>query len=161
MIMAGRNGIHDAACSHENEVIKDKRGGKGAPAYMMRPLAMRIKSSNSSVMSELGWWIVSATVRPASAMLFSVRMIWTAIALSRPLVGSSKKSTLGEVTSSMPTDVRRFSPPEMPLMLALPIKVSLQSCSPCTPMLVSDQQMRRYSLRRVSECSATSVQCST
>jgi hypothetical protein len=93
---------------------------------------MRMKWSKSSVMSELGWWMVSATVRPLAAMFFSVRMMETAISESRPLVGSSRKRQVGDVMSSTPTDVRRFSPPDTPLMPAVaePIYVFAQDVRP-------------------------------
>lgn len=92
-----------------------------------------MKSSNSSVMSELGWWIVSRMVHPRAASCFSVCMIVTAMSLSRPLVGSSKKMQDGCVMSSSPTDSLRFWPPEMPLIPAasLPTSVSAQSTRPC------------------------------
>jgi hypothetical protein len=41
-----------------------------------------------------------------------------ALKASSPLVGSSRKSTAGTLTSSMATATRRFSPPEMPLPTA-------------------------------------------
>lgn len=85
-------------------------------------------------MSELGWWMVSATVRPFAAMALRVRMIATAISESRPLVGSSRKRHVGDVMSSTPTDTRRFSPPETPLIPAAgePMNVLAQSSKLCT-----------------------------
>lgn len=66
--------------------------GSAAPAYMTSPLAMRRKASNISVMSLLGWWMVSATVRPCAASVRSVRMIVTAICTATPLLPYSSRS---------------------------------------------------------------------
>jgi len=56
------------------------------------------------------------------------------VVLSWPVVGSSKKSTAGSESSSIATDTRRFSPPEIPRTNALPTMVccwrtSLSRCS--------------------------------
>lgn len=42
---------------------------------------------------------------------------------SSPLVGSSKKRSLGEVMSWLATLTRRFWPPEMPFRMGVPIMV--------------------------------------
>jgi hypothetical protein len=42
---------------------------------------------------------------------------------SSPLVGSSKKRSLGPVRSWLATDTRRFCPPLMPFRIGVPIMV--------------------------------------
>jgi len=54
-------------------------------------------------------------------------MITKAVKLSSPDVGSSKKSRVGSLISSNAMEVRFLSPPEIPFIITLPIKVSLQS----------------------------------
>mmetsp|Transcript_3619 Transcript_3619/g.10142 ORF Transcript_3619/g.10142 Transcript_3619/m.10142 type:complete len:364 (+) Transcript_3619:2390-3481(+) len=86
------------------------------PLYTHRPLASSMKSSNMSVMSEFGWWMVHTTVRRLRASMSSASMMLSATSLSSPLVGSSAKMTMGSLTSSMARLTRRFCPPLMPLM---------------------------------------------
>mmetsp|Transcript_45463 Transcript_45463/g.120027 ORF Transcript_45463/g.120027 Transcript_45463/m.120027 type:complete len:119 (+) Transcript_45463:1186-1542(+) len=50
--------------------------------------------------------------------------------LSSPLVGSSRKTMLGSVTSSVAMAVRFFSPPEMPLIMAEPTYASAHLAIP-------------------------------
>ena len=47
-----------------------------------------------------------------------------ALEASRPVVGSSKKRMGGWVRSSVATETRRFSPPEIPRIRALPAGAS-------------------------------------
>ena len=51
-----------------------------------------------------------------------------------PVVGSSKKSTVGERTSSMPMLVRFRSPPDMPRLFSVPTLESAHFSSPNCPM---------------------------
>lgn len=50
------------------------------------------------------------------------RMVTSRLALeaSNPVVGSSRKSKMGWVRSSVATETRRFSPPDMPRISSLP-----------------------------------------
>ena len=54
---------------------------------------------------------------------------------SRPEVGSSRKRRFGWEINSIPIAVRFFSPPEMPLIITDPMKVSLHFVSPVPPEL--------------------------
>lgn len=57
--------------------------------------------------------------------------------LSRPLVGSSRKSNRGLMRISSAMLTRRFSPPLMPRRCQLPMTVSAQSCRPISTMVPS------------------------
>ena len=74
--------------------------------------------------------MVKRTLAPDLATFLSMSHKMTALKLSKPDVGSSKKTRAGLDTSSTPTEVRLRSPPEMPLIRAPPINVSLQSMRP-------------------------------
>ena len=63
--------------------------------------------SNIEKISKLGWWMVHTTVLPLCAMRRMARIITLADLESRPLVGSSRKMTLGFETISTPI-VTRF-----------------------------------------------------
>ena len=80
--------------------------------------------------SELGWWIVHSTLQPWAARL--PRFLITAYAAnaSSPDVGSSRKTSVGFMTSSIPTEVRFFWPPEIPRIISSPMYVSAQSSRP-------------------------------
>jgi hypothetical protein len=57
-------------------------------------------------------------------------MMLAAAALSRPLVGSSRKSTSGDLSSATAMESRRFWPPDRPVMKMLPHLVSAHSERP-------------------------------
>lgn len=86
---------------------------------------MRSKSMN---MSDEGWCTLKTTVH-ASVIALSCLITLPEAIESRPEVGSSRMSTEGRVTSSIPMAVRFLSPPEMPFTLPPPIRVSAQSVS--------------------------------
>ena len=75
-------------------------------------------------MDERGWWIDASTVRPELARRRRVSITACAWKESRPLVGSSMKMIGGLLISSIPMVTRRRSPPDSPLTLAEPTKVS-------------------------------------
>mmetsp|Transcript_37095 Transcript_37095/g.76041 ORF Transcript_37095/g.76041 Transcript_37095/m.76041 type:complete len:80 (+) Transcript_37095:1373-1612(+) len=66
---------------------------------------------------ERGAFVLPATLRRTC-------IVWNAAYESRPERGSSRKRIRGFVTSSTPMAVRFFSPPEMPLCSASPMRVS-------------------------------------
>lgn len=57
--------------------------------------------------------------------------------LPSPVVGSSRKRRAGRVSSSVPIDSRRFSPPDIPLESPPPIRESLISRRPSCPRTCS------------------------
>eukprot|EP00972_Heterocapsa_arctica_P084370 12428339-Heterocapsa_arctica.AAC.1 len=70
-------------------------------------------------MWEEGWWMVATTLTfsplgPFFASAFKYFTMISAIALSRPVVGSSAKRTAGSVRTSVAKQRRRFSFLEMP-----------------------------------------------
>ena len=85
-------------------------------------------------MSAEGWWIVVSTVRPAAARRLSSLTVDSAPSESRPVVGSSRKTARGSVTSAMPIDTRRRSPPETEATVpsrSSPIIMSARWDRPC------------------------------
>uniref|UniRef100_A0A0A9GCP5 Uncharacterized protein n=1 Tax=Arundo donax TaxID=35708 RepID=A0A0A9GCP5_ARUDO len=77
------------------------------------------------------------TVRPSLASPRSVCVTKNAEALSRPLVGSSRKSSLGLISISRAMLTLLFSPPLIPLRCQFPTTVSAQSCSPISTIVPS------------------------
>ena len=78
-----------------------------------------------------GWWMVHITVHmPLSHKSFKVLIKDRAVAESRPDVGSSRKSSLGRMSSSIATHKRFLSPPEMPLLRVSPTMTSRQYSIP-------------------------------
>mmetsp|Transcript_57621 Transcript_57621/g.132311 ORF Transcript_57621/g.132311 Transcript_57621/m.132311 type:complete len:192 (-) Transcript_57621:143-718(-) len=73
--------------------------------------------------------MVATTVRPCEARNDMMPTTSSAIAESRPVVGSSKKRIGGLVMSARPMLTRFFWPPEMPFTSAPPIFVWRQLCS--------------------------------
>ena len=67
--------------------------------------------------------MVLIIVFPASDSSFMVSTTDIAVNESSPVVGSSKKISMGSVMSSTPMEVLFLSPPETPLMSAPPIFV--------------------------------------
>lgn len=55
-------------------------------------------------------------------------MIWKVVALSKPVLISSKKRVFLGLTSSSPVVTRFLWPPLTPLIWSLPINVSEQTC---------------------------------
>lgn len=96
-----------------------------------------IRRSNSAKISELGWWIVETTVRPDFASLLRKRITLRAVVESNPVVGSSRKMIDGLMSNSTPMEVLFFSPPEIPLISALPTYVSAHFDSPSTCIVSS------------------------
>mmetsp|Transcript_5973 Transcript_5973/g.15188 ORF Transcript_5973/g.15188 Transcript_5973/m.15188 type:complete len:97 (+) Transcript_5973:1418-1708(+) len=80
----------------------------------MLPSERSVRVSNISKILKRGWWIDSTIVRPWSASLLRRASTDDEVVASSPVVGSSRKSTGGLVTSSMPMAQRLRSPPEMP-----------------------------------------------
>mmetsp|Transcript_8168 Transcript_8168/g.23315 ORF Transcript_8168/g.23315 Transcript_8168/m.23315 type:complete len:257 (+) Transcript_8168:874-1644(+) len=112
------------------------------PWYTACPSWRMSTSSNIAKISEEGWWMVQRTGTPAMARSFNARVSVNAAYESRPLNGSSRKSSLGSVMSSMPTDTRFFSPPEMPFNNAEPTMVSAQRLRPSVCNIVSTKWAR-------------------
>lgn len=69
-------------------------------------------------------------VLPFNAKSFKVEMTLQAVALSKPVVGSSKKIRLGLVNNSTPIEVLFLSPPETPRIKLFPITVSAHFYNP-------------------------------
>jgi hypothetical protein len=65
--------------------------------------------------------MVVITVLPEAAKATRICTTLKAITASKPVVGSSKKSNVGSVKSSIPIHVLFFSPPEIPLIKTPPI----------------------------------------
>lgn len=96
------------------------------PAKATRPLLSINTASNCANASELGEWIVASTVTPLCA---SARMTSTTshdVRESSPLVGSSRNSTRGRVTSATPMLHRFACPPEILRRSASPTTTSSQ-----------------------------------
>ena len=91
---------------------------------------MRISRSKELKISVEGWWIVDITLTPLRLSSFSNSTTCRAVELSNPVVGSSKKSIEGLVSSSTPIDVLFLSPPETPLIKELPTFVFLHLVNP-------------------------------
>mmetsp|Transcript_6036 Transcript_6036/g.8169 ORF Transcript_6036/g.8169 Transcript_6036/m.8169 type:complete len:207 (+) Transcript_6036:1453-2073(+) len=74
---------------------------------------------------ELGWWMDATTVMACSrARDSSSSTTSRAVEESSPEVGSSKQSTLGEVSNSWAMQTRFLSPPDTPRFIASPMRVS-------------------------------------
>mmetsp|Transcript_56190 Transcript_56190/g.142411 ORF Transcript_56190/g.142411 Transcript_56190/m.142411 type:complete len:83 (-) Transcript_56190:8-256(-) len=72
--------------------------------------------SNNLSVFQRGWWMVAKVVH-CSVLAWCItisKMRWEVDA-SRPLEGSSSRSTRGLVTISMPIDTRFRCPPDRPL----------------------------------------------
>mmetsp|Transcript_26405 Transcript_26405/g.53637 ORF Transcript_26405/g.53637 Transcript_26405/m.53637 type:complete len:159 (+) Transcript_26405:4641-5117(+) len=89
------------------------------------PLSM-CKSSNLPNAAPVGLWMVQTTVRPSRARSQSNSMTSSAVRLSNPLVGSSRKRTRGLVIMARPILTRLACPPLMPRTRAEPIMVPRQ-----------------------------------
>ena len=89
----------------------------------MLPRTSRIKCSNSLKISEEGWWIVETTLTPHLDRCLRSSITERAVEESSPVVGSSRKSIEGFVSSSTPIEVRFLSPPEIPLIISFPTYV--------------------------------------
>lgn len=70
------------------------------------------------------------TFTPLAAKFYKTEITCKAVAESKPVVGSSKKSTLGSVNNSTPIEVRFRSPPETPLINELPTLVAAHFSNP-------------------------------
>mmetsp|Transcript_18894 Transcript_18894/g.55450 ORF Transcript_18894/g.55450 Transcript_18894/m.55450 type:complete len:107 (+) Transcript_18894:1298-1618(+) len=70
-------------------------------------MPMRPQSASASSME----WVVRTMTRPALDRSISAHMR-RLVSGSRPVVGSSRKTTAGLPTREMPRDTRRFCPPE-------------------------------------------------
>mmetsp|Transcript_28218 Transcript_28218/g.61952 ORF Transcript_28218/g.61952 Transcript_28218/m.61952 type:complete len:204 (-) Transcript_28218:591-1202(-) len=77
-----------------------------------------------------GWWMEVMMVRPPEARERRVCSSLRAVVESRPLVGSSRNSTEGLMSSSWPMDTRLRSPPDTPRIMWLPMMVSLHLLRP-------------------------------
>ncbi|CAG9329395.1 unnamed protein product [Blepharisma stoltei] len=75
-------------------------------------------------MEELGWCSVEITVFPSLAKSIKTSISTSAVKLSNPEVGSSKMTICGSEISSIPMLTLFLSPPETPLTVTLPIKLS-------------------------------------
>jgi hypothetical protein len=74
----------------------------------MDPAASRRTESNILTMRAPGWWMLSSTVRSrASAMARSAPTMWSAEALSRPEVGSSRVAQEGREEEKRTTAASR------------------------------------------------------
>ena len=73
----------------------------------------RCRESKSKKVEYLGWCSEATTVTPRSDILFRLLITSFAATASRPEVGSSKISRLGQATSSSPMLTLLASPPEI------------------------------------------------
>jgi hypothetical protein len=71
-------------------------------------IAMRSQSWSASSR----YWVVRNTVVPAALMRRTSSQMVTRLAGSRPVVGSSRNSTVGSWTRAVARSRRRFIPPE-------------------------------------------------
>mmetsp|Transcript_23037 Transcript_23037/g.46892 ORF Transcript_23037/g.46892 Transcript_23037/m.46892 type:complete len:135 (-) Transcript_23037:407-811(-) len=85
------------------------------------------RSSKSEKALAVGECTVATTVRPCAARREMMAHTSSAIAESRPVVGSSRKRMGGRVMSESPMLTRFFCPPEMPLTRSPPMSVLRQS----------------------------------
>lgn len=76
------------------------------PEYTISPFVRRAIRSNTSNASERGAWIETITVRPRRDSWERVSRRRYEVKASRPDVGSSRMSTLGNVTNTHPMDSR-------------------------------------------------------
>ena len=79
---------------------------------------------------------------PLSQRSFNVLINDSAVVESRPEVGSSKKSNLGRVMSSIATHRRFLSPPEIPLLRVSPTITSRQYSIPTVFKASSTRALR-------------------
>lgn len=93
-------------------------------------------------MAALGWWIVATTVRPVDATARTTPITTAAARESRPVLGSSRKSTLGLVTSSTPIVSRLRCSPVRPLRPGEPTRLPSSSFSSTSPMTPSTSASR-------------------
>mmetsp|Transcript_85633 Transcript_85633/g.261991 ORF Transcript_85633/g.261991 Transcript_85633/m.261991 type:complete len:213 (-) Transcript_85633:204-842(-) len=91
-----------------------------------------------------GWWMVTTTVCPCWAKALSVCMTCIAWKLSKPDVGSSRKTMRGWWINSQPMLTRLRSPPEMPRCpgRSLPMTVSAAGKRPKREMAASTRWAR-------------------
>jgi hypothetical protein len=82
----------------------------------------------------------------ASASSRSLRHRDSAVTLSSPLVGSSRNSSSGLVSSSMATHSRLRSPPEMPFFSGVP---TITSCALVRPICAMTVLMRSWRASRL------------
>mmetsp|Transcript_72457 Transcript_72457/g.223917 ORF Transcript_72457/g.223917 Transcript_72457/m.223917 type:complete len:310 (-) Transcript_72457:953-1882(-) len=94
------------------------------PAYTREPpVASKTSSLKRQSVSKRGWWMTLMTVVPwFSAALLRQPMTSCAVVLSRPLVGSSAKSSRGRVTNSMAMETRFRWPPDIPRCSGVPTR---------------------------------------
>mmetsp|Transcript_68686 Transcript_68686/g.191556 ORF Transcript_68686/g.191556 Transcript_68686/m.191556 type:complete len:357 (+) Transcript_68686:1758-2828(+) len=98
---------------------------RASPMYARWP--PRAKSPTRRIwvkISRRGWWIDMITVVPCDAICDTRFTTLIEAVLSRPEVGSSRNSTGGCVSSSTAIETRRFSPPEIPRCMSLPMVTS-------------------------------------
>eukprot|EP00966_Prymnesium_polylepis_P070851 1646283-Prymnesium_polylepis.1 len=101
------------------------------PRYANLPPVRKHTLSKPAKTDDDGWWIVQMMpMLTRCAVSLRKCMIDAADAASRPDVGSSRKTTLGFLHSAMPSDSRRFCPPDSPLKNSLPARVC---CAPSSP----------------------------
>mmetsp|Transcript_111001 Transcript_111001/g.320787 ORF Transcript_111001/g.320787 Transcript_111001/m.320787 type:complete len:227 (-) Transcript_111001:194-874(-) len=119
--------------------------------------------------------MTAITVLPESARLRSVSTTPVAAVLSKPLVGSSRKITLGLEMSSQAIASRRRSPPDIPRTFASPTIVSAAFSSliwerrsftsasrAFFPILLpSLNSTRKFSVSRTVVCGKKVTSCST
>ena len=125
----------------------------GVPSATIRPRSM-IPTRSASTSASSRYWVVRKTVTPsscASARTSSHSAV--RLRMSRPVVGSSRKSTDGRCTSASARSRRRFMPPDS---LAI-----LRVATSASPTRSSSSSPRRARSRRPSPCSAPcSCRCS-
>ena len=125
----------------------------GEPAKAVRPRCSSHSASNDEKISMRGWWSVTAIARPLAAYWRSTTISSSAEHVSRPLVGSSRKSSGGPRTISIASESFRFCPPESPPPDAPPTTVSLTWRSPIESISCSTSALRSHRLmpgRRIS-----------
>ena len=83
----------------------------GVPSATILPLSM-IPTLSASWSASSRYWVVRKTVVPSSLSARTSSQIVLRLTGSRPVVGSSRKSTRGSWTSAAARSSRRFMPPE-------------------------------------------------
>ena len=97
-------------------------------------------------MLERGWWTDSTRIiRLVRATDWRQLVSESAVAASRPDVGSSRKRSGGRATSSAPTAVRFLSPPLTPRFFSLPMAVCAQCSRPSCCRVVCTRRSRSSS----------------
>mmetsp|Transcript_43241 Transcript_43241/g.133582 ORF Transcript_43241/g.133582 Transcript_43241/m.133582 type:complete len:264 (-) Transcript_43241:512-1303(-) len=128
-------------------VVRKSTAFSAGPKYASSPWPLSSSTeSKSEKMDDRGWWIEKMTVAPCRESFRSRWSRCSAVKVSRPVVGSSRKIRLGSVTSSTPIAARFFSPPETPRIVSPPILVSFTWSMPSSCMMRDTLALRSSSV---------------